>query len=350
MKKSIIAEIARTGPIPFERFMERALYDPAGGYFAAGPLRSHAGGDFLTSPEVSPEFGAALARYVDEEHRRLGRPDGFLIVEAGAGSGSLLAPLLEELPFTPRVMAAEASPAASEVIASRLPRVELAGREGPLERFQGVVIANELIDNLPAAAAVRRRGGWIERWVGADGEDLVLVEAPVRPEVSAWLDSYAGDVPEGGAVECQLAAAAWLEGMIDLLEGGSILVIDYGDTAEGLLPRRREGTLRTYRSHHLGPHPLDEPGASDITSDVNFTPLLEIAGGRGLDCRLDTQRRFLTELGLADRLESLRQQELDLARTGPPMTRLRVRSRAKEIETLLHPRGLGGFLVLSARR
>lgn len=350
MKERIIAEIARTGPIPFERFMERALYDPEGGYFAAGPLRSHAGGDFLTSPEVSPEFGGALARYVDEEHRRLGRPDGFLLVEAGAGSGSLLAPLLEELPFTPRVMAAEASPAALGVIASRLPRVELAGREGPLERFQGVVIANELLDNLPAALAVRRCGGWIERWVGADGEGLAPVEAPARPEVSAWLDSYAGNVPEGGVVECQLAAAAWLNGMIDLLEGGSILIIDYGDTAEGLLPRRRRGTLRTYRSHHLGPRPLDAPGGSDLTSDVNFTPLLKIAGGRGMDCRLDTQRRFLTELGLADRLEILRQQELALARTGPPMTRLRVRSRVKEIETLLHPRGLGGFLVLSARR
>lgn len=350
LKERIAAEIARTGPVPFEQFMEAALYDPEDGYFSAGPLRSHEGGDFLTSPEVSPEFGAALGRWAEGEHRRLGRPDDFLVVDAGAGSGSLLAPLLEALPFTPRAMAVEASPAALEAAALRLPQAELAGREAPFEPFQGVVIANELLDNLPAAAAVRRCGGWTERWVGAEGGGLVLVEAPVRPEVSAWLDRYAGGAPEGGVVECQLAAAAWLNRMIGLLEAGSILVIDYGGAAEDLLPRRRGGTLRTHRSHRPGPHPLDEPGAVDITSDVNFTALLDTAARRGLDCRLTSQRRFLTEWGLAGRREALRRRELALARTGPPMDRLQVRSRVLQIEALLHPRGLGGFQVLSARR
>ena len=349
LKERIAAEIARTGPVPFERFMEMALYDPRGGYYAAGPLRSREGGDFLTSPEVSPEFGAALARWAEEEHRRLGRPDDFSVVDAGAGSGSLLAPLLEALPFSPRAMAVEASPAALEAAASRLPRVELAGREGPSEPFRGVVTANELIDNLPAAAAVRRGGGWTELWVGAEGGGLVLVEAPVRPEVEAWLNSYAGGAPEGGAVECQLAAAAWLNRMIDLLEAGSILIIDYGGPAEDLL-RRGEGTLRTYRSHRPGPHPLDAPGLVDITSDVNFTALRDTAERRGLDCRLTTQRRFLTEMGLAGRLEALRRRELELARTGPAMARLRVRSRVQGVEALLDPGGLGGFRVLAARR
>ena len=350
LKDRISAEIARTGPIPFERFMEMALYDPDGGYFTTGPLRSHEGGDFLTSPEVSREFGAILARYVEREYHRLGRPTDFMVVEVGAGSGSLLEALLGALPFTPCAMAVEASTAAREAIRTRLPQVEVLPR-GPLSgRLRGVVIANELVDNLPMAIAVRHADGWSERWVGVDGTGLILVEAPVRPKVLAWLDAYAGDTPESGVVECQLEAAAWLNTVIGLLAAGSVLVIDYGDTAAGLLPRRREGTLRTYRSHHLGPHPLDEPGATDLTADVNFSALMEVAGRRGMECELHHQHEFLTGLGLGDRLEGLRREELGLARSGDPMERLRVRSKVKEIETLLHPRGLGDFRVLVAHR
>ena len=349
LKEHISAEIARTGPIPFERFMEMALYDPDDGYFTTGPLRSHERGDFLTSPEVSPEFGAVLARHVEREYHRLGEPPGFMVVEVGAGSGSLLEALLGALPFTPRAIAVEASPAARETIMARLPQVEVVPRGELLGRFRGVVIANELVDNLPMAIAVRHADGWTERWVGVEGAGLVLVEAPVRPEVLAWLDAHVRDTPEGGVVECQLEAAAWLDSVIGLVAAGSILVIDYGDTSVGLLPRRKDGTLRTYRSHHLGPHPLDEPGTTDLTADVNFSALLEVAKENGMECELLRQDEFLTGLGLGDRLKRLRREELETARTGVPMERLRVRSRVKEIETLLHPRGLGDFRVLIAR-
>ena len=349
MKERIAAEIIRTGPIPFERFMELALYDPEGGYFTTGRLRSDQQGDFLTSPEVTSEFGAILARYVEREYHRLGELPDFVVMEVGAGSGSLLAPLLGALPLGPRAVAVEASPAARQAIRTRLPEVQVLSNQPPARLLRGVVIANELVDNLPMAIAVRVAGGWSERWVSTDRDGLVLVEAPVRPEVRAWLDAYAGDVPEGGVVECQIEAEAWMNRMIGQLSAGSILVIDYGDTAEGLVPRRREGTLRTYRSHHLGPHPVEEPGATDLTADVNFSALLEVAKGRGMECELVRQREFLIGLGLGDRLERLRREELQLARSGDPMERLRVRSKVKEIETILHPRGLGDFRVLVAR-
>ena len=349
MKERIAAEIARDGPIPFERFMEMALYDPDGGYFATGPLRSHERGDFLTSPEVSPEFGTVLARYVEGEYDRLGRPRCFTVLEAGAGSGSLLDALLGELSFTPRVVASEASRAAREAIGDRLPEVEVTLPDRLPHRFRGVVIANELLDNLPMAIAVRGGDGWTERWVALDGAELVMVEAPARREVVAWLDAHAANTPRGGVVECQLEAAAWLTRMIGKLVAGSLLVFDYGDTTEGLLARRKEGTLRTYRSHHLGPHPLDEPGTTDLTADVNFSALYEVARDTGMECELLRQCEFLTRLGLGDRLRRLRREELELARSGNPIERLRVRSKVKEIETLLHPRGLGDFRVLIGR-
>jgi SAM-dependent MidA family methyltransferase len=165
--------------------------------------------------------------------------------------------------------------------------------------------------------------------------------------VSAWLDAYAGKVLDGGWVEVQMEAGAWLRRAIDRLEAGSIVIIDYGDTSEGLLPRRADGTLRTYRAHHLGPHPLDEPGETDITADVNFSALREIAVRAGAEVRLVRQDDFLGELGLRERLSQLRHSELDATRTGDDMERLRLRTLKTGVETLLHPRGLGDFRVLT---
>jgi SAM-dependent MidA family methyltransferase len=133
--------------------------------------------------------------------------------------------------------------------------------------------------------------------------------------------------------------------VLDRIETGSLLLFDYGDTAENLLNRRRDGTLRTYRSHHLGPHPLDEPGETDITADVNFSALLDLAPGAALHRQDD----FLAGLGLRDRLSGLRRLELQAARSGDEMERLRLRTVKSEIEALLHPRGLGDFRVLEIR-
>ena len=147
----------------------------------------------------------------------------------------------------------------------------------------------------------------------------------------------------------QLAATAWLADVLDRLNGGAILLIDYGDTAENLLPRRSDGTLRTYRAHHLGPHPLDEPGETDITADVNFTALEATARARGAEVTLIRQDDFLSSLGLRNRLSDLSQAELDAVRAGDEMERLRLRTLKTEAETLLHPRGLGDFRVLIAK-
>jgi SAM-dependent MidA family methyltransferase len=342
LKQLILDRIASEGPIPFEVFMEMALYQPGLGFFATEMLRSDRGGDFLTSPEVSPLFGETLATFVSAERDRIGDP--FLLVEAGAGSGSLLSALLAttEVP----AVAVEASPAARASLETVL------GVDRVVEslpgRWRGVLLANELIDNLPMALAQRIGGFWRERWVGAEGDELTLVDAKPRPQVLAWLERYAGEVSDGGWVEVQLEAATWLGDVIGRLDAGSVVVIDYGDTAENLLPRRQDGTLRTYRAHHLGPHPLDEPGETDITADVNFTALVATAIEAGATTRLLRQDDFLNELGLRERLSDIRHEELAAARSGDEVARLRARSLKTGAETLLHPRGLGDFRVLIA--
>ena len=134
-----------------------------------------------------------------------------------------------------------------------------------------------------------------------------------------------------------------------MLEGGSVVVIDYGDSAEGLAPRRAQGTIRTYRAHHIGPDPLDDPGDTDITADVNFTAIVAVAENAGAEVEVHRQDDFLAGLGLRSRLSELRHLELELARSDDALERLRVRSLRTEAETLLHPRGLGDFRVMVAR-
>jgi hypothetical protein len=138
LKQILLTQMRERGPMPFEEFQAAALYDPEHGFFSRGELRSTKAGDFLTSPEVSPLFGETLARFVEKEMERIwagGLPPStagssrrplpgtrgetttsFHLVEVGAGSGSLLKPLLAKLSFAPEVWAIEASPMARNAL------------------------------------------------------------------------------------------------------------------------------------------------------------------------------------------------------------------------------------------
>ncbi len=250
----IATEIQQSGPLFFDRFMELALYDPDGGFFGSGDLRSHRGGDFLTSPEVSPLFGATLARFAAAERDRIGGLDA--VVDCGAGSGSLLAGLVADLPGVTAV-AVEVSPAARAAITTRLPEITVVKDLAAVGRLpRGVIVANELADNLPAAVAVRTADGWEEEAVAIVGDRLGPVRVAARPEVAAWAERFAPGLPAGSRVEVQLGAAQWLRSALQTIAAGAVVMIDYGDTADGLRHRRAQGTVRTYRAHHLGPDPL----------------------------------------------------------------------------------------------
>jgi SAM-dependent MidA family methyltransferase len=331
--------ITADGPIPFEAFMDIALYGE-GGFFASGPLRSSATGDFLTSPEVSPWFGRTIGRFLaakSPEH----------VVEVGGGSGSLLTPLLAELPDTVTAWAVEASPMARERLSAILPAGQVVAKlSGIPQGLVGALVANELVDNLPVALAVRAGSDWVEHSVDAAHGGFSFVETPVRPEVAEWADRFGGQVPEGGIVEVQLAAASWLRQAAQVIDG-VLVIVDYGGTTEELEPRRQLGTLRTYRGHHLGPDPLLEPGETDITVDVNFSALVAVAEDLGASVSLQRQDDFLRGSGLRTVVSDLRQQELELARRGDTMAQLTTKSERIDAETLLHPRGLGDFRVLT---
>lgn len=345
---------AAGGAIPFSDFMSLALYGPHGFYTHPGDSVSDNGssrqagntvvrtstgaagrrGDFLTSPEVGPLFGIVVSRFLDAEWERLGRPDEFTFVDAGAGPGTLARSVFAARPAclpALRYVAVEISAAQRE----RHPNGVVSVGEMPTGPFEGVVFANELLDNLPFRLAVFD-GGWREAYVttARDGSFAEVLSAPFDP-VPPVLPAR----PEHGArAPLQDAAAAWLAAARALVTRGSVTVVDYARplTAEMvLLPWR--SWLRTYRGHERGSQPMADVGDQDITVDVALDQLLEPDAVR-------SQAQFLQRFGIDELVEEGRQAWADAA-AMPTLSSLTMRSRLREAEALLDPAGLGGFTV-----
>jgi SAM-dependent MidA family methyltransferase len=318
--------------LSFERFMELALYGEHGFYTRGGRAGRRA--DFLTSAEVGPLFGAVVARFLDAEFERLGRPHPFTFVEAGAGAGTLARAVLAARPACTdslRYVAVEVSatqrrehPAGVESIGA-LPA-------GPVD---GVVLANELLDNLPFRLVVFD-GAWREAFVAESaGGELVEVLGPALDPVPTVLPARPA---HGARAPLQDAAREWLASARALLRSGRVVVVDYARPATAELAARpwREW-LRTYRSHGRGGHYLADPGEQDITADVALDQLPEPDAVR-------TQAQFLRRWGI-DELVAEGRDAWARAAAAPDLGAIAMRSRALEAEALLDPAGLGGFTV-----
>ncbi len=323
LQAKIQARIQQQGPIGFADFMEMALYQPGLGYYSAGLTKLGAGGDFITAPELGSVFAHSLAVTIQACAEALTRYD---ILEIGAGSGALAAGLLRELSNTPprRYWILERSgdlrDRQQQRLQSEVP--ELAGRvrwiDRPPSDFHGVILANEVIDALPAERFRLSPAGIEQQRVAAPADQLQLIWSPAEPSLQQIVEGVLASLPQplaaGYESELHPQLGSWLADFADGLAHGLLLLADYGyPRAAYYHPDRQHGTLRCHYRHRVHDDPLFWPGLQDITASVDFTAVAQAGVAHGLELSgYATQAAFILETAadyMEDRLAALKETE-----------------------------------------
>ena len=353
--------------------MELALYDSEIGYYARAGQRSGRAGDFFTSVDVGPVFGELLEMQLAEMWRllrsTLHTPNSeFDLVEAGAGNGRLSADILRtarardaDFYHATRLHLVEASAAARAAQPATLGDLGerlVASSDALPASFEGVLIANELLDAFPVQQVVMREDGLREVYVsgsdpnsGSDpadpnsGSDLAerlrLVEgAPSTPALADYLDRLGVSLEPGWRVEINLRAIEWIRDAARRLTRGFIILIDYGHEARELYSlSHAAGTLTTYARHQsAGPESdgapawLQNPGGHDITAHVDFTSVRAAAEAEGLTTIGFLDQTYFVLGLLTGGRESFAESAAEMAKLA---------SDSRPLKTLLMPGGLG---------
>ncbi len=311
--------------IPVDRFVEQALYDADHGFYERGGRAGRRGGSFLTSPEVGPLFGAVVARALDSWWRDAGEPDEWTVVDAGAGPGTLARAIVAAAPeCTPalRLVSVERSAAQRHLHPTGGDAPPGGGpvltSSAELPPRADVIIANELLDNLPFGLLERTADGWAEVLVAHDGTTAPDTGAPRVPVAAV--------------------AAAWVGDARHRLRGGGRLIcFDYADTTAALAERPWTDWVRAFADQQRIPDPFAGAGTRDITVVVPHDQLPP-------PTHRTTQADWLRAHGIDELVEegSARWQA---SAAAPDLVALRMRSRAPEAGALLDEAGLGAFWV-----
>lgn len=305
--------VAADGWISFARCMELLLYAPELGYYSAGARKFGAAGDFVTAPEMTPLFGQVLARQLQQIMAH-SAPQVF---EVGAGSGRLAADLLLEMEvlgclpeqYAILDLSADLRERQRETIAAAAPHLlsRVQWLDALPENFSGVVVANELLDAMPAHIVAWREDGIFERGVALTAEGGFSWDE--RPATGALLLAAEEigrqcTLPPGFESEISLANRAWAAEWGHRLQCGALLLLDYGfPRREFYHQQRGRGTLMCHYRHHAHTDPFYLPGLQDVTVHVDFTSIIAAAHPAGLELLgYTSQGQFLINCGILDRL------------------------------------------------
>lgn len=324
---AIAAEIAVSGPIPFVRFMELALYHPQHGYYMrppkAGSERIGWSGDFYTSSDVHPVLGQGLARQARQIDTLLGHPDPFTVIEMGAGKGLLARDFLrtilqdhDSLAHRIRLVLVERSPAMRELQRSHLQEWLNAGLVTWVEHLDsvasagvtGLFFSNELPDAFPVHRIQIVQGRVQEIYVDyVDGAFVERLQPPSVTDLQAHLDGLNIPLPEGYRTEVNLQAVQWMKTVAGALDRGVVITIDYGHTAQDLYnAERSDGTLLCYYSQLTSEDPYQRVGEQDMTAHVDFSSLALAGENHGLQVTgFTNQMSFLMGLGVEEMIAGL---------------------------------------------
>ena len=325
------------GWISFAHYMEQALYAHGLGYYAAGSRKLGAAGDFVTAPELTPLFGATLARQIAE---LLPQTAGTLY-EFGAGSGRLAVDLLRELEalnaLPTRYAIIDLSPdlieRQRETLAAGLPHLlaRIEWLDTLPDTLDGVIIGNEVLDAMPCELL-----HWtpepLQRGVsvGADGfvwQDRPIIDPELRQLATQFKienDDYLSEI--------NINNLAFIRTLSARLTRGAILLLDYGfPQAEYYHAERDMGTLIGHYRHHTIDDPFYLPGLMDLTCHVDFSAVAQSGIDAGLDLiGYTTQAQFLINCGITEVMQRLDPNEV---KTWAP--------QASAVQKLMSPEEMG---------
>jgi SAM-dependent MidA family methyltransferase len=341
LQRMIAGEIAtQGGAIPFSRFMELALYAPNLGYYSGGAAKLGRDGDFTTAPEISPLFGATLARAAAAIMAQTG-PN---IIEFGAGTGKLAHDVLVALDamgvalesYTIIELSGELRARQQEALKA-FPQVRWLS--GFPDTFQGAVLANEVLDAMPVELVVKEGGRWRRQMVTIDEGRFAFEPGELD---AALLEQIAQQIPDddqlqdGYLTEVHPVACGFMRSLAAMLTApgsrGAAILVDYGFPArEFYFDERSGGTLMCHYRHHAHPDPFYMPGLQDITAHVDFTAMALSAQDAGLDVLgYMSQAAFLLACGIGELL----------LQTNPEDT-LRYLPQSKAVQKLVSPAEMG---------
>jgi SAM-dependent MidA family methyltransferase len=316
LSAEIALEVASHGGyLPFSRYMEMALYQAGSGYYSAGAHKLGSGGDFTTAPEISPFFGMALTNTilpVLEAFRSQGKPTR--ILEFGAGTGKLAASILHRLAELNFPLDHYGILEIAPDLAQRQ-RTLLEETKNDLQcstsidwlsalpiDFEGVMIANEVLDAMPCERIVYQNREWRQQGVAIQNGTLALEIGPTvdRQLLSDHLLTHS--FAEGYTTEINPQNVAWIAAVTQALTSGLFITLDYGFPAsEFFHPQREQGTLMAHHRHHAITDPLYLPGLCDLTSHVEWSSISRAALAAGADeIYFNNQGNFLLEAGIGD--------------------------------------------------
>ncbi|HEY0599547.1 class I SAM-dependent methyltransferase [Brevundimonas sp.] len=309
LRDRLAREIALTGPMTVADYVTRCLHDPQGGYYATRPAIG-AAGDFITAPMVSQMFGELIGLWAVELWQRLGAPERVRLVEVGPGDGTLMADALRAARLAPEFLHAvdlvliEPSPPLRAAQARMLADSDVHPRwVASLDRIETdapvILIANEVLDCLPARQFVKTDDGWAERCVGVTDDGALTFGLK---SITAGFKRPAYEVKPGQTVEISEQQAVFGREVAALVKAasGAALLIDYG--------RARPGAGDTLQAlhRHRKVDPLATPGEADLTPWADFPAVLEAAVRAGADVTgCLGQGEFLGLLGIEARADRL---------------------------------------------
>jgi SAM-dependent MidA family methyltransferase len=305
-----VAVSKNDGFISFSDFMQKALYQPTLGYYQNNLQKFGEKGDFVTAPEMGQAFAYSLANSIEAY---LAESDIATVMEIGAGSGILAVNLIKALsdrnlvPHHYYILepSSQLQNQQRQLIEKEIPRYSdrVIWLNGLPERFEGVIIANEVLDAIPCERVVLNEGKWCNIGIGISDSELVEQVVPLSDKTDLPKElNQTESFPEGYTAEFRPLVDGWIKALAASLKSGAILLIDYGySEAELYHPQRVEGTLTCFVRHHAHHDPLYLIGLQDITAHVNFTQVAKAADNNGLLVQgFTTQAGFLLENGITE--------------------------------------------------